>query len=221
MVLERAFQPVSLSVELSLGGSRLLTMPPYACCPYQKGRGGSCKALVCAQGSDKKSPSKPKEDGLKSLSSSSSLTSKPRISNICCKACGKLGHTLSVCPDNKPPPAQIHAMSAAVDDASDNSDEESVTILARFGKYINDNPEILLAQEEERQTINSNLVLLDSQSTVNLFTNPAHVQNIRPAKKPIQVHCNKGTMATIKEADFGNTPVYFDSHGIGNVLSLY
>jgi hypothetical protein len=35
------------------------------------------EALVFAQGSDKKSPSKPKEDGSKSWSSSSSLTSKP------------------------------------------------------------------------------------------------------------------------------------------------
>jgi hypothetical protein len=179
------------------------------------------EALVFAQGSDKKSPSKPKEDGSKSLSSSSSLTSKPQITNVRCKACGKLGHTSSVCPDTKPHPAQIHAMSTTVDDASDNSDKESVIIFARFGKYSNNHPAVLLTKEEERQTINSNLVLLDSQSTVGLFPNPAHVQNIRAAKKPIQVHCNKGTMATTKEADFGDTPVYFYSCGIANVLSLY
>jgi hypothetical protein len=79
------------------------------------------EALVFAQGSDKKSPSKLKEDGSKSSSFSSSWTSKPQITSIHCKACGKLGHTLSVCPDTKPPPAQIPAMSATVDDASDNS----------------------------------------------------------------------------------------------------
>ncbi len=28
-------------------------------------------------------------------------------------------------------------------------------------------------------------------------------------------------LATTKEADFGDTPVYFDSHGIANVQSLY
>ncbi len=90
-----------------------------------------------------------------------------------------------MCPDTKPPPAQIYAMSTTVDDASDDSDKERVIILAQFGQYINDDPAVLLAQEEERQTINSNLVLLDSQSMVDLFTNPAHVQNICPAKKPI------------------------------------
>ncbi len=176
------------------------------------------EALVLAP--DKKNPSKPKDDGSKSSSSSSSLTPKPQITNVCCKACGKLGHTLSVCPNTKPPPVQIHAMSAD-GDASDASDEESVVILAQFDKYINVDLVVLLAQEEELQTINFNLVLLDSQSTIDLFTNPAHVQNIHPAKKPIQVHCNKGTMATTKEADLGNTPVYFDSCGIANVLSLY
>ncbi len=52
---------------------------------------------------------------------------------------------MSVCPDTKPPPAQIHAMSAAADDASDNSDKGSVIILAQFGKYINNHPAVLLA----------------------------------------------------------------------------
>ncbi len=69
--------------------------------------------------------------------------------------------------------------------------------------------------------INSDLVLLDSQSTADLFTNPVHVQNIHPTKNTIQVHCNSGTMATTREANFGDTPVYFNSRGIANVLSLY
>ena len=69
--------------------------------------------------------------------------------------------------------------------------------------------------------INSDLVLLDSQSTVDLFTDPAHVQNICPTKNPIQLHCNSGTKSTTTEADFGDTPVYLNSRGIAIVLSLY
>jgi hypothetical protein len=69
--------------------------------------------------------------------------------------------------------------------------------------------------------INSNLVLLDSQSTVDLFSNPHHVTNICPVMTPIRVHCNKGTLATNKDVDFGDTPVYFDSCGVANVLSFY
>ena len=44
---------------------------------------------------------------------------------------------------------------------------------------------------------------------------------IRPATTPINFHCNKGTLTTHEEADFGDTLVYFDNRGIANVLSLY
>jgi hypothetical protein len=66
---------------------------------------------------------------------------------------------------------------------------------------------MLLAQQEGQQAINADLVLINSQLTVDLFTNPDHTQNIHPAKQPIQVHRNKGTLATIEEADFGDMPV--------------
>ncbi len=106
----------------------------------------------------------------------------------------------------------------AVDDASKASDDESVIILTQVHS---DSGEYILTQKEERKTINLDLVLLASQSTVNLFTNPEHVCNIRPAINPINVHCNKGTLTTNEEADFGDTPVYFDGRCMANVLSLY
>jgi hypothetical protein len=113
---------------------------------------------------------------------------------------------------------------SALDDASDANDEESIIVITQFDSTNSDH---ILAQANgpkkspDRKTINSNLVLLDSQSTVDLFTNPEHMHNICPATKPINVHCNKGTLTTSKEADFGDTPVYFNDRGIANVLSLY
>jgi hypothetical protein len=56
---------------------------------------------------------------------------------------------------------------------------------------------------------------------VHLFSQSEHVSNIQPATNPIKVHCNKGTVDTTQEADFGDTLVYFDARGIANVLSLY
>ena len=76
-------------------------------------------------------------------------------------------------------------------------------------------------QPPRRANVSSDYVLLDRQSTIDLFTNPALVNNIRPAKTPINVHCNNGSMTTTEEADFGDTPVYFNSEGIANVLSLH
>ena len=170
------------------------------------------EALVFAQGtSDKKT--KLKEDGSTSNPSSSSSITKSResITNVRCKNCGKFGHISQYCPKKvkENPPAQINAMNT-VDDASEVSEDESVIILTQ-----------LTQREAARKTINSDLVLLDSQLTVNLFTNLEHVHNIHPATTPINVLCNKGTLTTHEEADFGDTPVYFDDRGIANVLSLY
>jgi hypothetical protein len=109
-----------------------------------------------------------------------------------------------------------------VDDASDANDKESIIILKQCHTCRDvANSEYVFAQDVPSSTINSDLVLLDSQSAEDLFTNPAHVQNIHLTMKPIQVHCNSGTMATTKDANFGDTPVYFNSRGIANVLSLY
>ena len=96
------------------------------------------------------------------------------------------------------------------DDASDASDASSVIILTQS-----------LAEPNKKQPINKDYVLLDSQLTVNLFSNPSHVTNICPANMPIRVHCNKGTMVTDKQADFGGNNVYFNANGIANVLSLF
>ena len=182
------------------------------------------EALVFAQGTSAKNLSgtgqQQREDTSSKTSSSSSgsvsrRTHKPP--KVVCRLCGKEGHVSAVCPQRKPPPDQIHAMTTGHDDASESSDDESILILMQVGE------ELLLTQKDTpaRAPIGSNLVLFDSQSMVNLFSRPEHVTNIRPATTPIRVHCNKGTLETTLEADFGNTPVYFDSRGIANVLSLY
>ena len=159
-----------------------------------------------------------KEDESTGTPSSSSSTSKScdSIANVKCKKCGKFGHISQYCPkkEKETPPVQIHAMNA-IDDASEASENESIIILTQVHE------EYVLTQKAALKTINSNLVLLDSQLTVNLFTNPEHMRNIHPATTPINVHCNKGTLTMNEEADFGDTPVYFDNRGIVNVLSLY
>ena len=108
-------------------------------------------------------------------------------------------------------PAQIHAIDAA--DASEDSDDSSVLILAQVSDVPSKHP--------PPKSINRDYLLLDSQSTVDLFSNPNHVSNIRQSPKPIRVHCNNGTKFTTKEADFGSTVTYFDETGTANVLLLF
>ncbi len=202
------------------------TTPPPAPTPVKQ----DGEVLVFSQGATRKStPTLKDEQSSKSLSSSSTL--KQQVTNVCCKSCGKLGTTQVFAPFQVPSYPN-HAM-LMVNDDSNTSDEETVIILTQMhDKFIDDNNSpmsrvsddnnaMLLAWHEGWHAINSDLVLIDSQSTFDLFTNPDHVQNIRPAKQPTWVHCNKGMLVMAEEGDFGDTPVYFDSRGIANVLSLY
>jgi hypothetical protein len=80
---------------------------------------------------------------------------------------------------------------------------------------------IILAQKTGRSSIPPDYLLIDSQSTTNLFSNLEHVNNVRPMAQPINVHCNKGVMTTYTVADFGSNEVHLNKDGITNVLSLF
>ncbi len=79
----------------------------------------------------------------------------------------------------------------------------------------------MLTQKMRRSSIPPDYLLIDSQSTTNLFSNPEHVNNVHPAAPPINVHCNKGVMTTSIVAGFGSNEVYLNKDGIANVLSLF
>jgi hypothetical protein len=97
-------------------------------------------------------------------------------------------------------------MSADTNDASVASDASSV---------------IILAQKTGCSSTPLNYLLIDSQSTTNLFSNPEHVNNVHPMAQPINVHCNKGVMTTSTIVDFGSNEVYLNKNRIANVLSLF
>ena len=63
-------------------------------------------------------------------------------------------------------------------------------------------------------------ILLDSQSTVDMFKNKKLLKNIHDAKKALSLHCN--AIATVN--NIGDLPgygtVWFYEDGIANILSL-
>jgi hypothetical protein len=64
-------------------------------------------------------------------------------------------------------------------------------------------------------------MLLDNQSTVDLFYNSALLKNIRQVDAYMDIHCNAGITSTNMVGDLpGYGKVWFHPNGIANILSL-
>jgi hypothetical protein len=64
-------------------------------------------------------------------------------------------------------------------------------------------------------------VLLDNQSTVDVFSNPMLLQNIRKVDRSMHIQCTAGTTSTNMMGDLdGYGPVWYYPEGIANILSL-
>ena len=74
---------------------------------------------------------------------------------------------------------------------------------------------------QEKAGIPKTWILLDSQSTVDVFCNPRLLNNIREGKRQLVLHCNAGTTIVSKKGDLkGYGTVWFHPQGIANILSL-
>ena len=64
-------------------------------------------------------------------------------------------------------------------------------------------------------------IVLDNQSTVNIFSNGALLTNICNSKSSMDIHCNAGVTTTNMVGDpRGNGTVWYHPNGIANILSL-
>jgi hypothetical protein len=69
--------------------------------------------------------------------------------------------------------------------------------------------------------VNRAWVLLDNQSTVDVFYNSRLLRNIRKSDRHMDIHCNAGVMSTSLVGDLpGYGEVWFHKNGIANILSL-
>eukprot|EP00934_Nitzschia_sp_Nitz4_P008987 Nitzschia sp. Nitz4//scaffold353_size16344//11151//16190//NITZ4_008865-RA/size16344-processed-gene-0.13-mRNA-1//1//CDS//3329548925//8977//frame0 len=74
---------------------------------------------------------------------------------------------------------------------------------------------------QPRLPIPKTWILLDSQSTVDLFCNEGLLTNIRESNTDMNIHCNAGVRKINKIGDLpGYGPVWYDPQAIANILSL-
>jgi len=77
------------------------------------------------------------------------------------------------------------------------------------------------ALSQGRAGIPDSWILLDNQSTVDVFCNPRLLQNIRQSPDTMNIQCTAGRSTTNLIGDFpGYGPVWYLPNGIANILSL-
>jgi hypothetical protein len=127
--------------------------------------------------------------------------------NIKCFACNHQGHYSGSCPTDGEANIQLLQETSGTDTTDDGVEHGAETILT-FAQL----PHTLIPKH---------WVLLNSQSTVSVFNNPAMLKNLRKASTPLKVFTNGGCQDSHL---LGNIPsfgtVWYNPNSLANILSL-
>lgn len=155
-----------------------------------------------------------------------------RIDNRKCFCSGKKGHIATNCPAEKPGATSkedndgehIHTMQAVESD-SDGSDNYGECEDKVGGDMDGVNDALYFFHQCEGKGLSREWLLLDSQSSTDMFCNREYLRDVRAAARPTTIHCNAGSTVCKKEGifsteEFGDIPVKYHPVGICNVISL-
>jgi len=112
-------------------------------------------------------------------------------------------------------------------EGSNNGDElseESFTDEDKYEEYegfafLHDD---VVCSTQDKAGIPKTWILLDSQSTVDVFSNPRLLTNIHDSKTTLMLHCNAGKAILQQKGDLkGYGTVWYYPEGIAYILSLH
>ena len=82
--------------------------------------------------------------------------------------------------------------------------------------------EDIVCSNHDKVAIPKSWILLDSQSTVDVFSNKKLITNIRESKCILTLHCNAGKTSVTQKGNLRRYgTVWYYPEGIANILSLY
>ena len=167
--------------------------------------------------------------------------------HITCHRCEKKGHYASECPDKngggdtKPESKNVATGATLLNagitsgefdtptahfqflNASDDAIEVTAGIFEKATvhfQFLNASDETVLQIGHDGRLPKS-WILLDNQSTVDVFCNSALLTNIRETTETMKIHCNAGVATTNLVGDLaGYGTVWLHADGIANILSL-
>ena len=158
--------------------------------------------------------------------------------NIQCFRCGAMGHYASQCPETLEDAQRMLAENTesgtnmlhhtTMDEQPSHPTEEMLFASLNIDDMEEDNDTAFVFAQDVR-TIETQhggrlppeWILLDNQSTVDVFTNRRLLKNIRRARKHMFIHCTAGVAKTNLVGDLpGYGTVWYHPDGIANILSL-
>ena len=159
--------------------------------------------------------------------------------NVQCFRCGAKGHYASECPESLEDAQRMLAEAAETgtnmlhhttlhDPTTEQTNEMNLATLNVDEIDTEDNDTSFVFTQDMRNIeaqhgghLPPEWILLDNQSTVDVFTNRRLLKNIRRAKTNMFIHCTAGVAKTNLIGDLpGYGTVWYHPNGIANILSL-